>query len=645
MQRVKKPLALLFVIAGFAYLAGTLAYYSPAGRHWRYARMRLPDQIQAQERYVDDPLFLYHLSRKLNAQGQFADALPFAERAVGLNPDDANARDEWAKAMLGTGQATQAYAQLKQYLAAHPRSPDAHFFVARYFVTQDKILQAQKLLEETVALDPDYTRAWAILGPIYIKQGSKKLAQSALEKTLLLDPDQAQSHLQLAVMLASDSRDRAQTEFERAITLAPDDLNCREQYARFLLSNQDFGRAETQARKAVALNAGAFAPNALLGQCLTMANRYADALPFLNAAISLDPHDPTVAQNLMTAYSRLGNREQAHRWQAQYARSAHDAQQQRDLESTVRIHPDDRQAQRGLAALFAGRGEVNSCLLHHAAAEKAQPDSPRVLLAAARDLDKAGYNADALMLIRRITQRGSNNVEAIETKADILLHLGRVHEAAIHYELLRDSQADRKARYRQSIADASARLANSAAPAELLLRQAQAEPDPRKAEPILLKARELDPENTRILRLLLRVQWGQGEREAAQDTARRLSAISPEDGLSQTLLSVLLLEAAPTGSLDEGLRQEVETRLANAENDPSTLPALFYAYGLLFLKEGKVKEAVHDLAQSVRLAPDSPAAYQKLAEAKQMAGDPAGARQALADFQARVAPRDPSLNK
>ncbi len=636
MRRHKTLVSLLFVIAGFAYLAFTLASSSTAGKHWRYARMSLTEQLRVQEQYANDPIFLYHLSSKLNATGQYAAALPFAERAVGLEPNDAQMRDEWTKAMLGTGQATQAYAQLKQYLAANPNSADAHFLVARYYVTQDKIIQAQKLLEETVALDPKYTRAWAILAPIYIKQGNKKLALTALEKTLALDPNQSGSHLQLAVLLASDNKETARQEFDHALALAPNDLNCREQYAHFLLSNQDFSGAETQARKSVALNSGSFSANALLGQCLTMENKPADALPYLNAAIALESNDPTVAQNLMTAYSQLGNTLLASQWQARYAQNARYTQKKRDLESAVAIHPGDIKAQRNLAVFFAASGNVDGCLLHNAAVAKAQPDSPRVLIAAARDLDKAGYREQALALVRRITQETHNNVEATETLADILLHMGRLHEAAINYDLLKDSRIDQRSRYQKDIMAAAARLAVSAAPAEVLFRQALAAKDPHISEQTLLKALEMDPENTRFLRQLLLVQFGLGEKNSAEKTARKLSAISPEDGLSQILLSVLLLESAPSGSLNEDLRQELEGRLLNAERDPSTLPPLYYAYGLLYLKEGKAQEAVKELTESIRLAPDSPAAYRRLAEAKQLAGDISGARQAQTEYDKRV---------
>ena len=434
-------------------------------------------------------------------------------------------------------------------------------------------------------------------------------------------------------MLASDNKEAARREFERALSLAPNDLNCREQYARFLLSNQDVASAETQARKAVTLKPGSLAANSLLGQCLTIANKPAEALVYLNAAIKLDCNDPTVSQNLMTAYNRLGNFTQARKWQARYTQNARYAQKKRDLESVVRLHPEDRQAQRHLAAFFAADGDVNGCLLHHAAAEKAQPNSPRALLAAAHDLDKAGYSQQALALVRRITQETHSSVEATELLADILLHLGRIHEAAINYDMLREAKADQKAHYRQNIAAAVAKMANSNSPSERVLQQIQTDSDPRQSEQRLQKILEQEPENTRLLRPLLRLQFGLGEKEAAADTARKLSAISPEDGLSQTLLSVLMLEGAPPGPLNADLIQEIESRLRNAENDPSILPTLFYAHGLLFLREGKAQEAIHDLAQSLRLAPESPAAYRRLAEAKQMAGDLTGAKQALAAFE------------
>ena len=630
---------LLFALVACIYLVLTLVYSSTSGRNWRYARMSLEDQIHAQEKYVNDPVFLTQLSRKLNAQQRFVEALPFAERAVGLDLDYAPARDEWAKAMLGTGQATNAYGQLKEFLASHPQSADAHFFVARFYVTEDKIVQAQKLLEETVALDPRYTQAWAILAPIYIKQGNKKLALDALGKTLTLDPDNAAAHLQLAVLLSVDKADRSRQEFERAISLAPRDLNGHEQYARFLLSNQDFAVAEAHARRAAEIAPASLSANALLGKCLMAANKPQEALPYLDKAMRLDPGDPGTAQLLMETYNRLGDRERTRFWQARYVANARDTETKRGLDNIIRVHPDDRNAQRKLARLSARAGDVTNCLLHHAAAERAQPDAPRTLLAAARDLDATGHSEEALTLVRRVTQQTTRNVEATEALADILLYLGRIHEAAINYELLRDARADKKEAYKRSLAAMAARLARSDAPAERLLRQAEAQQDPRLSENPLQQALKLDPNNTRCLRQLLRAQVALGKTADAVATARRLSAISPEDGLSQTLYSILVLQNVAANPLPDDLRQEIEQRLHAAENDPSVLPTLFYAHGLLFLKEGKTKEAEHDLAEAVRLDPASVAVYHKLAETR-LPVLPAGrAEQALTASPSRAAAR------
>jgi len=620
---------LLFATGAFAYLAFALSTSSVAGKSRRYARMSLETQLREQSQYLNDPLFLTALSHKLNARQRFAEALPFAERAVGLDPDYAPARDAWAGAMLGTGQATNAYGQLKEFLAAHPQSADAHFFVARFYVTQDKIVQAQKLLEETVALDPRYARAWAILAPLYIKQGNKKLALEALEKTLALEPDNGSAHLQLAVMLSVDRPDRARQEFERAITLSPSDRNGHEQYARFLLSNQDFAHAVAQAEQAVAIAPDALSANGLLGRCLMAANKPSEALPYLEKAIRLEPGDPESAQLLMETYNSLGNRERTRFWQARYVANARDTQTRRGLENTLRGHPENADAQKKMARLCARAGDVTNCLLHQAAAAKVQPDAPRALVAAARDLDSAGQGEQALTLVRRITQQTTKNVEATEALADILLHLGRIHEAAIYYEQLRDARAERKEVYKRAIAARSAQLAASADPAERLLRQASAQQDPHAAETLLHQALASEPDNTRCLRQLLRTQIALSQASDALTTAQRLSTISPEDGFAQTMFSILILQRVAVNALPDDLRQELDQRLHSAENDPSVLPTLFYARGLLSLKEGQTKEAAHDLAEAARLDPASVALYRKLAGNQQPAGQGTRMGQAL----------------
>src|SRR2546428_711717 len=95
---------LMIVLAGSATLAICAVPYTGFYRNARFARMSLDEQLRTQERHINDPLFLYHLGCKLNARQRFGEAALALERSVGLDPDAAAARDEWARALLGSGQ-------------------------------------------------------------------------------------------------------------------------------------------------------------------------------------------------------------------------------------------------------------------------------------------------------------------------------------------------------------------------------------------------------------------------------------------------------------------------------------------------------------------------------------------------------------
>ena len=224
----------------------------------------------------------------------------------------------------------------------------------------------------------------------------------------------------------------------------------------------------------------------------------------------------------------------------------------------------------------------------------------------------------------------------METLGDILLNLGRPHEAAINFERIRDWKAAKRPEYARRIKEVAARLAKSDAPAERLLRQALQESDPTKSALLLNKALVVEPENTRCLRALLRIQFAQQKREAATATAQRLAAISPEDGLSHALLAILALEPANGQTPSTQDLQFAETHLKASEYDSSAAPTIYYGFGLLALRRGKTEEAIKALDHAAHLDPNALGVYRKLAEAREKAGDPAGAKQALSEFERRL---------
>jgi tetratricopeptide (TPR) repeat protein len=312
------------------------------------------------------------------------------------------------------------------------------------------------------------------------------------------------------------------------------------------------------------------------------------------------------------------------------------AEEQRALKEQTLAHPEDREAHRKYAAALAKIGDAINCLHQNALALKTVPESPLALIAAARDLNQSGFSEEALILARRAVAQGPMNPEALETLGDVFVNLGRLHEAGVCYDRLGDWRKERRPLYQKRIQEAAARIAASDAPVERLLRQAQREEDPAKQEALLQQALALDPNHTRCLRTLLRLQFVRQERDAALQTARRLVALSPEDGMGSALLAVLLLEGKGDKPLSADEQREIEGHIQATVPDLSARPMALYADGLLALRTGQPKRAVQDLEQAARLDPSGVAVYRRLAEARTALGDTVGAQQANAEFERRT---------
>jgi tetratricopeptide (TPR) repeat protein len=400
--------------------------------------MSLEEQVRVQTRFAGDPVFLYHLGRKLNQRQRFGEALPILERAAAMEPDGGRVRDEWAQAQMGTGQPANAYAQLRQFAGSHPDNAGAHFYLGKFFITQNAYGLARKALERSVGLDAKNAEAWSLLAHARIKMGAYSGAQEALEQAIRLRPGGSNDHLQLAVVLASRDPERARREFERAIELAPTDaVPCRE-YGLFLLKQGDAAAAERWAREALKRNDKDPLVHLMLGRSLVAQGRTSEALPAFEEAARLAPEDPNPPEALRRIFRQVGDAAKAADWEARYTALQQSVEERRALQEQTLARPGDRDARRRYAAALAKIGDAIGCLRQHAFALKTVPENPRAMIAAADDLNRSGYPKEALTLARRAVAQSPMNPEAMETLADTFLNLGRLHEAGVCYDRLSD---------------------------------------------------------------------------------------------------------------------------------------------------------------------------------------------------------------
>lgn len=624
-----------------------------------YAHMTLAELLRERGKATNDPaepenpVLLYYLGKQLNQQNRFAEADPILRKAVGLDPEEARFRDEWTKALLGSGLTTAAFGQLQQFAGTHPKSAPAHFLLGKFYFTQRSMRRASEEFEQAVTLDADYGEGWAYLAAARQALGELEPARKACARAVQLRPNNAEDRLLNAALLAAASQpDAARQEFIRAVELSPDIATTHREYARWLLDSGgrpgDVVTAEKEAARAMSLDANDGVACRIYGRALLAQSRAQEALAPLLRAAELDPYDPAPALSLREAYQQIGNADKTAEWNATYTRRQKDEAEYQRLFDALRVDPNSTKLHQEFAKLLCGRGEVDGCIRNWAAVKKCALDAPPALIAAANDLTDAGFARDAQPLAERALAVAVHNPEAHQAMGNVLLAQDEIVRASEEYVKTTQWLPERKKslteRYQKHLKERAAHPP----PAELVYRDAQQKlkdrfrvgVPPNEVLTLAQKAVDMQPRYPAYLAFLMRVQMSRREYDAALETGRRLLALVPDDAPAHVLVASLLADKALTPEI----QAEVDAHLQQSNGYPGNEATWRYAYGLLALRRGKADIAVRELRRAALLDPKSALVYEKLALAEQASGHTQAAEKALGDAKRRETQRQEETN-
>ena len=651
-SRTNAIAAVALALLGVAFCLA--ASYTPWYREWWMRRATL-DSLQKQAstpRGGYDPILLYYLGKRLNEQGRFTEADPILRQGVGLDTDSARLRDEWTRALLGSGLTTAAFGQLQVFAGTHPNSAEAHLILGKFYLTQHSLTRAIEELEKGVALDPKSGEGWANLTAAYSEIQNEVArhdpALAAARKAVALRPNNAGDRLRLAFLLSvPGTPDAARQAFEDAVRLGPNLGEAHRAYANWLIQSgatqADAARAEAEAQKAVSLAPQSGAAYLVLGRAYLGQNEVQNALVPLQKASDLAPFDPNAARTLARAARLLGKLDQAGTWEAEARkRQAHLDAKQATLTEILK-DPEKPAPHKKMARLLAQEGEVEGCVRDYARALHLPLDSPPVLAAAANDLSEAGFAEKAMPLAQRAVTVSHASPAAHEALGNALLGVGKAREAAASYDTACVYWPEKFPVYKKRLAAYYEKVRQEKArapltPAEQAYQKSRAiigtQVGPLlvtpEAEALAREAVSLEPKNPVYLRYLLQMQFKVKKIEAIE-TAKRLLAVAPNDGLTHALLAVLQIDRANT---PEAL-SEARQHLVAAESDPSADATRHYGLGILALHQRDGATAVRELKQAQKLDPNAEMTGYKLFFAYQMVGNKADAARALAESQKR----------
>jgi Flp pilus assembly protein TadD len=215
-----------------------------------------------------------------------------------------------AKSLLEKGSVLDAERLTRSYLESHPASADAHFLLGLILFKQAK---AKNSLAEYTAgaiyRDPS-AYDLEVVALNYVLLNDYTDADKWLSKSVQMDSHDFESWYYLGRTKYNENRfEEAVNAFQQALKLSPKNIKAEDNLG---LSYDGLGRkqeAEQAYRNAIHWQSQLLqeepGPYVDLGILLIDQNRPQDAIPYLQQASRISPHDPKAHQQLGKAYERM----------------------------------------------------------------------------------------------------------------------------------------------------------------------------------------------------------------------------------------------------------------------------------------------------------------------------------------------------
>ena len=131
-------------------------------------------------------------------EGRTAEAIPYFENALRVNPDHSIALDNLGNAYRQLRQWDAARKVLEHAVEVGPQDPEANYSLAMVYAQLNDTDRAYEYLQQALKLRPDYPEALNNLGVLYLRIGRRDQAVASFEQSIRVAPGFDQSYLNLA---------------------------------------------------------------------------------------------------------------------------------------------------------------------------------------------------------------------------------------------------------------------------------------------------------------------------------------------------------------------------------------------------------------------------------------------------------------
>jgi arylsulfatase A-like enzyme/Tfp pilus assembly protein PilF len=294
---------------------------------WRAGKYLYIDAPQAELYDLStDPKALHNLATtsRAVAETMAAQLQEFRNKTSGIKSAAANLSFEQLEKLQALGYVTSGFGHSPN--GDHDRGPDpknkiqiANWLHEALLAMEDeRYKDAIPKLEQVLQEEPSMPLANLELGQAWSALEDYGKALPWLRKAVELAPESGRAHVELGMALVqTDDWKAALPELEAAVKHAPDSDQLHFNLATAYEHEGQLDDAKREFLLALRLNPKHFNANLMFGRFLGMHGDPRDALPYLQAAVKLQPQSADAHKFLANVYTELGQLENARREQSE----------------------------------------------------------------------------------------------------------------------------------------------------------------------------------------------------------------------------------------------------------------------------------------------------------------------------------------
>ena len=244
---------------------------------------RIPEALVAGQKAVEidpqDAQALSNLGATLHELGRLDEAEASYTQAIALKPDYAEALSNLGATLHELGRLDEAEASHTQAIAVKPDLAEAHYNLSITLKELDRLDEAEASYTQAIVLKPDYAEAHNNLGITLKELGRLDEAEASYTQAIALKPDYAEAHSNLGITLKELGRlEESEACYRQVLALKPDLAEAHTNLGNTLQELGKLEEAEASYRQAIALKSDYAEAHSNLGVTLKELGRMEESV-------------------------------------------------------------------------------------------------------------------------------------------------------------------------------------------------------------------------------------------------------------------------------------------------------------------------------------------------------------------------------